>query len=513
LPDKAVDLLDTCAARVAIAQDAKPPELQDLERDIQIKEREQAALQRDISQGDGDERRLEVLSAELTSLRDSATELEQRWQKQRELVVRLGELRAQLSGGLADSSAGDELAAEPAAEASADEPKKDASFSEDPSRDASATEQSDKTVWSQLEAVQQELAALQENEVLVPVDVSPDLVAAVVSDWTGIPAGKMVKDEAETLLELDKRLSERIKGQRSALRAISQAIRSSKLGLARPETPIGVFLLVGPSGVGKTESGLALADLLFGGERFVVTINMSEFQEKHTVSRLIGSPPGYVGYGEGGVLTEAVRQRPYTVVLLDEVEKADPEVMNLFYQVFDKGRLSDGEGRVIDFRNTVVMMTSNLGSDVMTEMCTQVPPPKKQEVTDAVRPILSKHFKPALLARMTLVPYFPLGASAMHEIVDLKLGKLRERVEQTHAVNLAITDKVPTQIVARCAEVETGARNIDHIMEKTLLPLLSRALLGQMSSGQLPDQMTLDIDESGEFELLASVPGAEDPGQ
>jgi type VI secretion system protein VasG len=353
---------------------------------------------------------------------------------------------------------------------------------------------------------QLELERLQAGEELVPVDVTRDLVAAVVSDWTGIPIGKMVQDEAATLLALEQKLEDRIKGQSFALRRIAEVVRSSKMGLGNPRAPLGVFLAVGPSGVGKTETGRALADLLFGGERFMVTINMSEFQEKHTVSRLIGSPPGYVGYGEGGVLTEAVRQRPYSCVMLDEVEKGDPEVMNLFYQVFDKGELADGEGRVIDFRNTVILMTSNLGSDLMTQLCMTSPPPTREAVMKAVRPVLVKHFKAALLARMTVIPFFPLSAGAMREIVDLKLGQLRARLRESHRLELRIADSVATQIVERCAEVETGARNIDHILNRTLLPLISRALLDQMARGPLPEAMDIGLDEKGQYVLSFPQP-------
>ena len=264
---------------------------------------------------------------------------------------------------------------------------------------------------------------------------------------------------------------------------------------------MGVFLLVGPSGVGKTETALGLADMLYGGERMMVTINMSEFQEKHTVSRLIGSPPGYVGYGEGGMLTEAVRHRPYTVVLLDECEKADPDVMNLFYQVFDKGMLSDGEGREVDFKNTVIIMTSNLASDVMTEMCAGDDPPPPEQVIQAIRPILSNHFKPALLARMTIVPFFPLSPTAMRQIVDLKLGELKERMMGSHGIQLSIDDEVAAQIADRCAEVETGARNIDHILSRTLLPLLARTLLDQMAQGPLPEVAELSLADGGDYEI------------
>jgi type VI secretion system protein VasG len=269
--------------------------------------------------------------------------------------------------------------------------------------------------------------------------------------------------------------------------------------LQDPSKPIGVFLFVGPSGVGKTETALGVADLLFGGERFITTVNMSEFQEKHTVSRLIGSPPGYVGFGEGGVLTEAVRQRPYSVVLLDECEKADPEVMNLFYQVFDKGMLSDGEGRVIDFKNTVIFLTSNLATDIITELGLQDPPPTHEQVTSAIRPVLNKHFKPALVGRMTIVPFFPLKSEAIKRIVVLKLGRLVSRMAESHKMKLIFGDDVTSQIAARCTEVETGARNIDNIVQGTLLPRISTEILERMSLGPLPESLTLGIDDKGDF--------------
>ena len=277
---------------------------------------------------------------------------------------------------------------------------------------------------AELEQVKEELEKVREGDPLISLEVNPDVIAKVVADWTGIPVGKMVKDEAQPILSLQERLATRIKGQDQALEMLARGIRAAKAGLANPSTPIGVFLFVGPSGVGKTEAALSLADTLFGGERFMVTINMSEFQEKHTVSRLIGSPPGYVGFGEGGVLTEAVRQRPYSVVLMDEVEKADPEVLNLFYQVFDKGMLSDGEGRVIDFKNTVIIMTSNLASDLITSICMGDARPAVDDLIAAIRPVLSRHFRPALLARMTIVPFYPIDQESMKEIVELKLGQL-----------------------------------------------------------------------------------------
>jgi type VI secretion system protein VasG len=278
-------------------------------------------------------------------------------------------------------------------------------------------------------------------------------------------------------------------------------IKAAKSGIKDPNQPMGVFLLVGPSGVGKTETGLALADLLFGGENFMVTINMSEFQEKHTVSRLIGSPPGYVGYGEGGVLTEAVRQRPYSVVLLDEVEKGHLEVMNLFYQVFDKGSMADGEGREIDFKNTVIFLTSNLATDIITEMGAGDDPVPLDVITSAVRPLLSSHFKPALLARMNVIPYMTLPGDILKDIVVLKMDKLVRRLDTTHKMKMTYTPQVVEQIAARCTEVETGARNIDYIMSGTIMPRLSQEILTRMGTGEMPSAVKLGVGEDGAFNI------------
>ena len=350
--------------------------------------------------------------------------------------------------------------------------------------------------------------AIQGKEPLIHYEVGPDVVAQVISDWTGIPLGKMVKDEAQTILSFSDDLAKRIKGQDHAIEAVNQGVRSAKAGLNNPSAPMGVFLFVGPSGVGKTEMGLSVADLLFGGERFIVTVNMSEFQEKHTVSRLIGSPPGYVGYGEGGMLTEAVRQRPYSVVLLDEVEKADPEVMNLFYQVFDKGTLADGEGRVIDFKNTILLLTSNLASDIITQMCAGGELPERDVLTEAIRPVLSNHFKPALLARMEIVPFYPIVGEAMKEIVGLKLNRLADRLQHSHKMSFAYDGVVVDQIAQRCTEVETGARNVDHIINRTLLPQISTELLEQMSEEGRPDRLSVGISEAGDFTVTFSETAA-----
>jgi type VI secretion system protein VasG len=309
----------------------------------------------------------------------------------------------------------------------------------------------------------------------------------------------MMRDHAASALALEQSLEARIKGQGHAMAAISEVLKSASSGLRDPDQPMGVFLLAGPSGTGKTETALSVADMMFGGEQSIVTINMSEFQEKHTVSRLVGSPPGYVGYGEGGVLTEAVRQRPYTVVLLDEVEKAHLDVVNLFYQVFDKGILSDGEGREINFRNTVVFLTSNLALDVITELCSGDERPDPSVVMAAVRPILSNHFKPALLARMTVIPFYTLPKDALRGIVDLKLKKVINRMAANNKIALEITTPARDAITARCTEVETGARNIDFILKGTVLPLLSNSLLESMAKNTNPSKAKLDVDAAGEF--------------
>lgn len=470
LPDKAVDLLDTSAARIKVLLTAKPDVIEDKERTMQALEREKRALERDDLHGmDIDENRKKEIEAELTLLKQELNRLKERWIKEQELARKIIELRETLyqirSGEIAE---GDE-------------------------------EEND--IKIQVAEVVGELETLQGDFPLVRTEVDPDVVSKVVSDWTGIPLGKVMRDQAQNIINLEENLKQRIKGQDEALGIISQVIKSAKAGIKDPNQPLGVFLLAGPSGVGKTETGLALADLLFGGENFMVTINMSEFQEKHTVSRLIGSPPGYVGYGEGGVLTEAVRQRPYSVVLLDEVEKGHLEVMNLFYQVFDKGMLSDGEGRLIDFKNTVIFLTSNLATDVITEMCSGDETPSLEIINAAVRPILSNHFKPALLARMTVIPYFTLSSDILRDIVSLKLDKLVKRLNEIHKMKLSYSQAVVDQIAARCTEVETGARNIDYIMTGSIMPRMSQEILARMGGGEMPSEVHLGLEEDGSFKI------------
>ena len=462
LPDKAVDLLDTSAARVKILLTATPDIIEDKQRRIQAIDRELDAMARDRLHGvQIDIEHQKELENERRDLNQQMEQLKERWLKEQELAHQVIDLQSELEEMQED---GDQR----------------------------------QVIENQLSDLRARLAEIQGEEPLVRTEVDPDVVSKVVSDWTGVPLGKVMRDEAANVVNLEENLKQRIKGQDQALTTICKVIQSAKAGIKDPNQPMGVFLLVGPSGVGKTETGLAIADLLFGGENFMVTINMSEFQEKHTVSRLIGSPPGYVGYGEGGVLTEAVRQRPYSVVLLDEVEKGHLEVMNLFYQVFDKGMLSDGEGRLIDFKNTVIFLTSNLATDVITEMCADGRP-DLETIEAAVRPILSSHFKPALLARMTVVPYLTLDSDILKQIVALKMEKLVRRLAETHKMELVYTPAVADQIAARCTEVETGARNIDAIMNGSIMPRMSHEILARMSQAELPSRVVLDLDDEGGF--------------
>ncbi len=462
LPDKAIDLLDTSCARVKISQSAKPPELEDMERNIQALEREKKALERDRDSGNEiDEDKYKETIQEIEDLEKERQKLKERWDREREAVQMVISIRDELYKADGDQK---------------------------------------QEIKAKLEDAIKSLRDIQGDDPLLQIEVNPEVVAEVVSDWTGIPLGRMLKDEAETIVNLKDRLKEYIKGQDQALDTISEVIRSAKAGISSPDQPIGVFLMVGPSGVGKTETGLALAEILFGSRQQVVTINMSEFQESHTVSRLIGSPPGYVGYGEGGMLTEAVRHKPYSVVLLDEVEKAHIDVMNLFYQVFDKGMLTDGEGKEISFKNTILMLTSNLASDVIQEMTmTDNGPPDMDTVIGAIRPILSEHFKPALLARMNIVPYYTLKKDSLRLIVELKMNNLKKLLQENNKLKLNYGKAVIDQITDRCKEVETGARNIEYILNTNILPRLSQSILTHMSKGGMPSQVTIKTNKSGEF--------------
>jgi type VI secretion system protein VasG len=498
LPDKAVDLLDTAAARVKIALSSKPPRIEDLERRIQNTEIALAAKRRDVETGSAvDDGELTKLAARIGELRGELEALEERWRAERQAVERLEALRAEVTGA---QTAPREAAPEPSGEAAAEETP--AEPGGEPGETAEAAGEAPEPTElaagkDRGEAIREALAAVaaaQGDAAMIPLEVTADVMAAVVSDWTGIPAGKMVRDQARMVLDLEGHLGRRILGQDHALKAVAERVRAAKAGLGNPHTPMGVFLMVGPSGVGKTETGLGLADLLFGGERFLTTVNMSEYMEAHTVSRLIGSPPGYVGYGEGGVLTEGVRQHPYTVVLLDEVEKSHPDVMNLFYQVFDKGVLADGEGREIDFKNTVILMTSNLASDALVEMCAGEVLPEPDELVEALRPQLRERFKPALLARMTIIPYYPLGPEVLRRIVDLKLGQVVRRLAANARIELSYEEALGDWIAERCTVEETGARNIDAILQGQVLPRLSTEILERMAREEPIRSIRLDVD-------------------
>ena len=352
----------------------------------------------------------------------------------------------------------------------------------------------------ELAKLNEELDALQGELPLIRVCVDATIVGEVISAWTGIPVGKMLKNEVSTVLTLEEHLGRRVVGQDHALSVISQRIRTSRAGMDDPQKPVGVFLLVGPSGVGKTETALALSDLLYGGERNVITINMSEFQEPHTVSTLKGSPPGYVGYGEGGVLTEAVRRRPYSVVLLDEIEKAHPDVLELFFQVFDKGRMEDGEGREIDFKNCIIILTSNAATETLMKYCADPETmPGPAALVQALKPELDKIFKPAFLGRMVIVPYFPIRDEALKNIIRLKLGKIQRRLQETHRLELTYDGAMVDEVAKRCTEVESGALNVDNILTNTLLPELSTRLLSAMAEGEKPKSIHVSIGENGGF--------------
>jgi type VI secretion system protein VasG len=345
-----------------------------------------------------------------------------------------------------------------------------------------------------------ELSEAQGETPMMQPCVTSQTIAEVISGWTGIPVGKMLTDEINTVLGLRDKLEQRVVGQSHALEAIAQRIRTARANLTDPRRPVGVFLLVGPSGVGKTETALTLAETLYGGERNLITINMSEYQEAHTVSSLKGSPPGYVGYGEGGVLTEAVRRRPYSVVLLDEVEKAHPDVMELFYQVFDKGMLEDGEGREIDFKNTVILLTSNTGTDTFMKLCADPETrPDPEPLVEAVRPDLLKVFKPALLGRMVVVPYYPLSDDVMRNIIRLQLSRIKNRINENHGATFNYDDTVVNEIANRCKEVESGARNVDHILTRTLLPEMSGEFLSRMATGQPVNSVQIKVGEDSNF--------------
>ncbi|NIY88501.1 type VI secretion system ATPase TssH [Vibrio campbellii] len=486
LPDKAIDVLDTACARVNISLNAIPASVETLQQELAAQQRELEALERDALQQTGDKHSLANipdLKLAMETTKEELAEQEAQWHKEKEQIQEMIALRSRLHELVFGEANEEELNVE----------EHDAEKEQDVSPYA---EMDEEAVRIAISACQEQLDAIRNGNPLVHFEVGPDEVSHVISDWTGIPMGKMLQDEAETTLKLKESLTQSIKGQEYAIDALSEGIQTAKAGLGNPDAPTGVFLLVGPSGVGKTETARAIADQMFGGERFMTTINMSEFQEKHTVSRLIGSPPGYVGYGEGGMLTEAVRQRPYSVVLLDEVEKADPEVLNLFYQVFDKGTLNDGEGRTIDFKNTLIIMTSNLATHEIESLVHQSKDIDANIIAEAIRPTLNQHFKPALLARMSVLPFVPLSDEAMTEIIHHKLNKVSQRLQSHHKLSLSYEESLVEFVLGNCRLAETGARNIDAVINRQLLPQLSTQLLVH-DKDDSHTQIAVSVDEQG----------------
>ncbi|MBN3809492.1 type VI secretion system ATPase TssH [Paraburkholderia sp. Ac-20347] len=476
LPDKAVSVLDTACAKVALAHSATPGAIDDGKRHIERVDAEIAALEREAANGAPHEERLAALKVEREASAAEVAEDEARYAQERELVTQIAALRARID---ASREAGADVAL---------------------ARDADEAR-------AALPALVEQLHALQGDGPMVPLQVDAHVVAEVVSSWTGIPLGRMVKDEIKTVLNLNPLLGERVIGQDHALEAIAQRVRTAGANLEDPDKPRGVFMFVGPSGVGKTETALALADILYGGERKLVTINMSEYQEAHSVSGLKGSPPGYVGYGEGGVLTEAVRRNPYSVVLLDEVEKAHPDVLEMFFQIFDKGTMDDAEGRAIDFRNTLIILTSNVGSSAVMQACLNKSAeelPDADALAELLRPQLYKTFKPAFLGRMKVVPYYPISDDVLAEIIELKLERIRRRIEANHGATFEWDDTLVDAVLARCTEVDSGARNVDHILNGTLLPELAQYVLERIAEGTALARVTVRANEAGEFEYTVN---------
>lgn len=462
LPDKAVDLLDTAAARVRMCLDTVPEQLTCIRSQITSLEMEKQALLEDIAVGNQSHgERLTVIEQEENALIVALDELETQYGQELKLTEQLLESRQDISR------------------------------------------------QSETRMLQQELNGIQHSNPLLSVDVDVRTVANVIADWTGVPLSSLMKDEQTELLTLENEIGKRVVGQDVALEAIAQRLRAAKTGLTSENGPQGVFLLVGPSGVGKTETALALADVIYGGEKSLITINLSEYQEPHTVSQLKGSPPGYVGYGQGGILTEAVRKRPYSVVLLDEVEKAHRDVMNLFYQVFDRGFMRDGEGREIDFRNTVILMTSNLGSDHLMQLLDEQPEASEGDLHELLRPILRDHFQPALLARFQTVIYRPLSEAAMRTIVEMKLSQVSKRLHRHYGLTTQIDESLYDALTTACLLPDTGARNVDSLLNQQILPVLSQQLLTHMAARQKPASLRLSwSEEEGiglEFDRIQGV--------
>jgi type VI secretion system protein VasG len=484
LPDKSVSLLDTACARVAVSLHATPAEVDDSRKRIDALNVEMEIIRRENAIGIDVAARAAEAESALALEKDRLAGLETRWNEERALVDELLALRAKLRDGMRPvEGTGSRLEADAGVATEA----------------VPVTDENERAALKdKLKSVQDRLAALQgENPLILPT-VDYQAVAAVVGDWTGIPVGRMARNEMETILNIASILNQRVIGQDHAMEMIAKRIQTSRAGLDNPSKPIGVFMLAGTSGVGKTETALALAEALYGGEQNLITINMSEFQEAHTVSTLKGAPPGYVGYGEGGVLTEAVRRKPYSVVLLDEVEKAHPDVHEMFFQVFDKGFMEDGEGRFIDFKNTLIILTTNAGTDLIAGLCKDPDlMPDPEGMAKALRPALLKVFPPALLGRLVTIPYYPLSDEMLGQIVRLQLGRIKKRVEARYKIPFEYGDDVVRLVVSRCTESESGGRMIDAILTNTMLPDVSRAFLTRMIEGGAVGGVRVGAGENG----------------
>ena len=496
LPDKSVSLLDTACARVAISQFAVPAEVEDSQRRIEALETELEIIEREKVVGVDVRDREDLSRKSLEQERTRLESLEARWEAEKTLVADILEIQQRLRG---DSEAETEL------DAISEKPSNDAATLDEAVTETSGgggSETETAEMLQRLAELQNELSNLQQEEPLILTSVDGQAVASVVGDWTGIPVGRMVRNEIETLLNLSSNLSKRVIGQDHALEMIAKRVQTSRASLDNPNKPIGVFMLCGPSGVGKTETGLALAESLYGGEQNVITINMSEFQEAHTVSTLKGAPPGYVGYGEGGVLTEAVRRKPYSVILLDEVEKAHPDVHEIFFQVFDKGWMEDGEGRHIDFKNTLILLTSNTGTELIDGLCKDPElMPEPDAISRSLRDPLLKVFPAALLGRLVVIPYYPLSDEMLSLITKLQLGRIEKRILENHAIPFSYDEAVVRLIGSRCTEVESGARMVDAILTNTLLPEISRHVLMEKMEGRETAKIHIGV-EKDEFRYL-----------
>ncbi|MBW8890208.1 MAG: type VI secretion system ATPase TssH [Fibrobacteres bacterium] len=504
LPDKAVDLLDTAAARVKMGLTAKPPVLVNLDQAIENLKIEIATLEKDDASGALPDR--EVLAkakSRLENVQGETKEVEDRWKKELEAVKEIIALQDRISAGKAAADAakpGADGKATGAAPAAAKDAKANAAKAAEP-----LTPEQEASLREELDAKWKALEAMQGEEPMVHAHVAPEVIAQIIGEWTGIPAGNMLKNEAQALLDLEMTINQRVVGQEMGVAEMASTLRGAKLGLGNPEAPMGVFLVTGPSGVGKTEVARAISDILFGGEKFVVTINMSEYQDSMSVTQLKGASAGYVGYGDGGVLTEGVRRRPYTVVILDEVEKAHKDVLNMFYQVFDKGMLRDGEGRDINFRNTVIIMTSNLGLETITNMHILSQDRSLDEYREAILGELTAHFAPALLGRCKVVPFLPLDAEVLKRIVMLKLMKLGKRLMEKHKLAFAVAPEVVRDIVVLCTTSQSGARNIDTVIDQKLMPLISGYILRHMAEEKTYTHLFLYSDGQGGFACNFSV--------